>query len=187
MQLPLQITFRNMESSEALEASIRKFAAKLEQEGSSIMSCRVVVEAPANHKQKGGLFHTRLDITVPGGEIVINRKPDQHHSYVDVYVSIRDAFKAAKRRLSEHTSRRQGKTKAHESVPCGQISTLVPEEDYGRIETSDGRDLYFHRNSILGADFDKLKIGQVVSFAEGTGDEGPQASTVRLVGKHRLT
>ena len=186
MQIPLQITFRNMESSEAVEASVRKWAAKLDRACDSIMSCRVVIEAPHKHKRQGGHFHTRIDITLPGGEVVVNREPDLHHSYVDVYVSIRDAFNNALRQLDEYVNRRKGHVKIHESVPHGRITVLFPEEDYGRIESSDGKDIYFHRNSIVNAEFDKLEIGAEVRFVEQQGDSGPQASSVRVIGKHHI-
>ena len=187
MQLPLQITFRNMDSSEAVEANIRKCAAKLDRICDNIIRCNVVVEAPPKHQRRGGHFHTRIDITVPGGEFAINREPDPHHSYVDVYVCIRDAFNSAKRQLEEYVSRRKGHVKRHEPIPHGRITALFPEEDYGRIETADGLDIYFHRNSVLNADFAKLEIGMEVRFAEEEGDHGPQASTVRVIGKHHIT
>ena len=184
MKLPLQITYRNMESSAAVEESIRKWAAKLDRVCDTIMRCEVMVEAPPKHKRSGGHFHVRLDITVPGSELAINREPDPHHGYTDVYVCIRDAFQAAERQLEQYACRRQGEVKMHEAVPYGRIASLVPAEDYGTIATPDGREIYFHRNSVLEADFDKLAEGMEVRFNEEEGDHGPQASTVRLVGKH---
>lgn len=83
-------------------------------------------------------------------------------------------------------SRKKGRIKTHETMPHGRISELHPEEDYGRIVTADGGDIYFHRNSILNADFDSLEIGAEVLFVEQEGDEGPQASSVRVVGKHHI-
>lgn len=186
MKLPLQITFRNMESSEAVEESIRKWAAKLDRVCDNIIRCAVVVEAPHKRRKVGGHFRVRIDITVPGRELVINREPDEHHSNVDVYVCIRDAFNSAKRQLEEYVCRRKGYVKVHEPVPHGRIASLFPEEDYGRIATADGREIYFHRNSILDADFDKLEAGMEVRFSEEEGDQGTQASTVRLVGKHHI-
>ena len=183
MKLPLQITYRNMESSEAVEDNINKWAEKLERICDSIMRCRVRVEAPSQRKRQGGHYHTRIDITLPGGDIAVNREPSQHHSYVDVYVSIRDAFENAERQLEEYVRRRKGHVKTHEAEPRAWVEVLVPEEDYGRIMTSDGRDIYFHRNSILNAEFDKLTVGAEVRFIEQQGDKGPQASSVRIVGK----
>jgi ribosome-associated translation inhibitor RaiA len=184
MQLPLQITFRNMETSDALEERIREKAKKLDSICDTLLSCRVVVEAPHKHKQTGGLFHTMIDITLPGETIVINREPDKHHSYTDAYVSVRDAFDTAQRLLRQYVNRRKGHVKTHEEQPVGRISVLFPEEDYGRIIASNGDDIYFHRNSILNADFDALEEGNVVSFVEQVGDEGLKASSVRVIGKN---
>lgn len=183
MQIPLQVTFRNMEPSEALEMRIREKVEKIDTVCENLMGCRVIVEAPHRHQQKGGRFHTRIDLTLPGQTLVINRNPDLHHSYVDVYVSIRDAFDSALRKLQEHARRQKGQVKRHESLPQGSISVLYPEEDYGRIVTYEGDDIYFHRNSILNADFDSLEVGTKVSFVEQEGDEGPQASSVKVLGK----
>jgi cold shock CspA family protein len=62
----------------------------------------------------------------------------------------------------------------------------MPMEDFGRIATADGRDVYFHRNSILDVDFDQLKIGDEVRYAEEDGEAGPQASSLHLIGKHHI-
>lgn len=186
MQLPLQITFRNMEASEAVEDNIRKWVAKLEKVSAELISCRVVVEAPLPRKQKGGHFHTRIDLALPGREIVVNREPPAHHSYVDVYVSLRDAFENARRLLSEEVRRRQGELKVHAVQPHGKIAAIYPDQDYGSIETPDGREITFHRNSILNADFDTLKAGDEVRFEEQVGVEELRASSVRLIGKHHL-
>ena len=182
MQRPLQITFRNMKTSEAVEARIRKNVEKLEKSCDNLLGCRVVVEAPHAHQQKGGLYHTRIDLTFPSETIVVNREPDLHKGSTDVYVSIRDAFAAAGRQVQKHATRRQGQVKAHQTMPQGTVSELYPEMDYGRIITATGDDIYFHRNSILNADFDALQVGTKVSFVEEQGDEGPQASSVRVLG-----
>ena len=184
MKIPLNITFRNMERSDAVEEDVKKWVDKLARASSNITSCRVTVEAPSDHKRHGGYFHTKVDIRLPGGELVINRHPDAHHSYVDVYVSIRDAFKNALRQLENFGKQRQGQVKTHESLPHGRIKKLVPAEDYGFIETPDTREIYFHRNSVLETDFDKLSLGAEVIFVEHDDQEGLRASSVRVVGKH---
>jgi ribosomal subunit interface protein len=181
MQRPLQITFRNMKSSEAVETRIKQDVAKLERSCENLLGCRVVVEAPRAHKQKGGLFHTRIELSLPAENIVVNREPDLHKSSTDVYVSIRDAFAAAEKQLKQRSKRRQGEVKTHEAKPEGRISALFPEMDYGRIITAEGDDIYFHRNSILNADLNTLKVGSKVSFVVEQGDEGPQASSVRIM------
>ena len=184
MKLPLQINFRNMEGSEAMKANIEERAGKLDQFCDQIMGCRVMVEAQHRHHQAGNLYHVRIDITVPGKELVVSREPHEHHSHTDAYVAIRDAFNAARRQLENYARQRRQEVKAHTATPYGRISQLFIEEGYGRIETPDHRDIYFNRNSLINGDFEKLTVGSEVSFAEEEGELGPQASTVKLVGKH---
>jgi ribosomal subunit interface protein len=97
MKTPLQITFRDMEHSDALETHIRDKAHKLEQYFADIVSCRVVVEQLAKHSQQGKPFNVRIDLGVPGKEIVVDRQASE-----DAYVALRDAFDAAKRQLEDY-------------------------------------------------------------------------------------
>jgi cold shock CspA family protein/ribosome-associated translation inhibitor RaiA len=206
MEIPLKITFRDMAPSPAIEANIREKAAKLDSLYDRIMSCRVIVEAPHRHHHKGKTYEVRIDLTVPGGELVINRapkrlaaaklnrseeaekeftevhEPSKHAAHEDLYVAIRDAFNAAGRKLQDHARRSRGKVKVHEPAAVARIVKLFPFEDYGFLQTPDGRELYFHKNSVLAPGFDRLDVGTEVHFAEEMGDKGPQASTVRFAG-----
>lgn len=207
-KIPLQVTSRNMPPSEAIEAHIREKAAKLDRFYDRIMSCRVAVEAPHRHHHKGKLYHIRIDITVPGGELVIKREPkrvmepplrfqrvqgseqtenhelSKYAAHEDVYVAIRDAFDAARRKLQDYARRRRGTVKSHQTQPHARVSKIFPEEGFGFLETADGREIYFHRNSVLNSSFNRLEIGMEVHFFEEQGEKGPQASTIRLMGKH---
>jgi cold shock CspA family protein len=187
MEQPLQITFRNDLHSDALEADIREKAAKLDQFYEKVMACRVMVEAPHSHHHKGNLYHIRIDLTVPGGELVVKRGPKEHHAHEDPYVAVRDAFDAARRQLQDYARKQRGKVKSHEIPTHGKISEMTPRQDFGRILSSDGNDIYFHRNSVVDGDFDSLEIGDEVWFSEELGEEGSQASTVHIVGKHHPT
>ncbi len=186
MQLPLQITFRGFPHSDAVEANIREKGSKLDQFYTHIMNCRVVVEARHHHHQQGNLYHVRIDLTVPGKELVVSRERHDEHAHEDVYVAIRDAFDDAKRLLEDYARRQRGDIKAHEVPLHGKVIRLAPEEQYGFIGTPEGREIYFHENSVLGNAFDQLKIGDEVRFAEEPGERGPQASTVHLIGKHHV-
>lgn len=182
MQQPLQISFRDMEPSAAVEARIREKAEKLDRFYDRIVSCRVVVESPHRHHHKGNLYHVRIDLTIPEGELVANRQNGQNHAHEDVYVAIRDAFDAMRRQLEEYARRRRGAVKVHEGLSQGSISDLVQDEDYGTIATLDGREVYFHRNSVLDGDFETLQVGTPVRFLEAQDDPGPKASSVYVVG-----
>ncbi len=210
IKLPLQVTFRNMTPSEAVEADIRQKAAKLNLFYDNIMGCRVVVEAPHRHHRKGKLYHVRIDLTLPGGELVIKHEPkritdppkhsqkapevelaetresSKYAAHDDIYVAIRDAFDAARRKLQDYARCQRGAVKIHEARPHARVSRLFREEGYGFLETADGREVYFHRNSVLDPGFDHLKLGAEVYFAEEQGEKGPQASTVKFMGKLSL-
>jgi cold shock CspA family protein len=98
----------------------------------------------------------------------------------DAYVAVRDAFDAAVRKLEEHARRRHGDVKAHATPPTGRIIRIFPDSNYGFIKTSDDREIYFHRNSVLNEDFSRLKFGTEVTFIEEQGKEGPQAARVAI-------
>lgn len=113
MKLPLEITFRNFPHSDALESVIQEKARKLEHFSDQITSCRVVIEADHKHHHKGNLFHVRIDITVPGRELVVSREPHRNHSHEDPYVTVRDAFDAARRQLEDFQNVSRHKVKQH--------------------------------------------------------------------------
>lgn len=184
MKLPLQVSFRHMEHSDAIEAIVREKAGRLDKFAGHIMSCRVVVEPSGKHHLHGNMYQVRLDITLPGGAIAVTHESSQHTAYKEIAVAVRDTFDSARRQLEDTARRQRGAVKAHETAPHGRVSKLFPEEGYGFIETPDGREIYFHRNSVLHEGFDHLQIGTEVTFVEEEGKKGPQASTVRPVGRH---
>jgi ribosomal subunit interface protein len=176
VQQPLQITARDLSLSEAAENDIRAKAENLDTYYDGIVNCRVVVEGPGRHHRQGP-YTVRIDLTVPGSELVVDRQSD-----ADLYVAIRDAFDAARRRLEDHARRQRGDVKVREAAAYARVSKLLPERDHGFLETPDGREIYFHRNSVLHPGFDRLTIGTEVRFTEEAGDQGPQASTVAIAG-----
>ena len=114
MRIPLEITFRHMEASPAAEARIAEKVAKLEQLHDQLVRCHVIVEAPHEHQRQGKLFHVSIDLTMPGGELLVTR--GHHHqsqAHEDVYVAIRDAFDAARRRLEDYALTQRGDVKHH--------------------------------------------------------------------------
>jgi ribosomal subunit interface protein len=113
MPIPLQITFRKMDPSPAVEERIRKKVEKLERFHDRIVNCSVVVEAPHRHHHKGKLYTVRVDISVPGKDVVVDRAKPVDHGHEDVYVAIRDAFNAAVRRLEDQTRKMRGDVKTH--------------------------------------------------------------------------
>ncbi|MBI5048296.1 MAG: HPF/RaiA family ribosome-associated protein [Deltaproteobacteria bacterium] len=178
MKLQLQITARNFELTDLIRENIQEKAEKLDSVYTHIMRCRVVVEVPHRHKHKGILYNVHIYMTVPGGELAIKREPNE-----DIYIAIRDSFDAARRQLEDYARKQRGDTKRHEETPHARISAIFLDKGYGFLSTSDGREIYFHENSVLNGNFKHLQIGTEVYFSEEEGEQGPQASTVRVVGK----
>jgi cold shock CspA family protein len=130
------------------------------------------------------LFRVRLDITVPGREIVVGRESKPRRSHQDISVAIHDAFAAARRQIEDHARIYRGEVKLHSLPDYGRIIRLFPKENYGFIATADNGEVYFHRNSVVGGAFDKLAIGDEVRFVAQHSEsaKGLQASTVSPVG-----
>jgi len=185
-QIPLQINFRDMDASPAIEARIREKVAALDRFSSRIAGCRVTIEEKNRHQHKGKLYNVRIDISMPGPDVHVDHVGPQDHAHEDVYVAIRDAFSAATRQLEDHVRRMRGDVKTHEAPAHGKVIQLAP--DHGFIRGSDGAEIYFHRNSVAEARFEDLEVGSDVRFvvAEKEGEKGPQASTVLAVGKHHV-
>ena len=188
METPLQIDFENMDRSEAVETRIRERTDKLERFYPRITGCRVTVTAPHRHHRQGKLYTVRIDVDVPGRQIVVNHAKPNSHAHEDVYVALRDAFDAAQRQLEDHSRKIGQKVKRHDVPTHGSVLRMFPYEGYGFIELSDGQEIYFHRNSVVGDKYDQLDVGQEVrvEIAEGESEHGPQASTVQPIGKHHL-
>jgi len=199
----LQVTFRNMEPSPEIEEWIRAEADKLDTLYTQLMGCRVMIELPHRHHKKGIPFHIRVDLTVPQGEIVVKHEPslssrarqlrenqirkqgEVNIPHKDLQRAITDAFKVAGRRLQDYARRQRGDIKSHVSLPKARVSEILPRAGYGFLTSDDGREIYFHKNSVLGRAFPRLKVGTTVRFAEEQGEKGPQASTVHIIPKRR--
>ena len=197
---PVQVTFRNMEPVAVLEEDIRTRAAWLDTFYPDIVWAHVVVEVPYRHRERGGHVHVRIELSLPGEVVVVSHEPtlhaslknfeqEAHHKDDDVRavhkyaeVAIREAFNVVRRQLQDFARRQRADVKTHQAPDHGRIVALA--DDHGFIETADGRRIYFHRASVLGEESAHLEVGSDVAFVEEPGEKGPQASTVRALGKH---
>jgi cold shock CspA family protein/ribosome-associated translation inhibitor RaiA len=171
--LPIQISLRNLTLSPDMEADIRERAAGLRLYDDRLMGCRVTVEVPNRRHHAGSRHSVRIDLTVPGGELVVRRRPHE-----DVRTAVQIAFNAARRRLQDYARRRRGAVKVHEPQPIARVAQYHPLGGYGFLETADGRRIYFDAHSVVDGGFGRLAVGMEVRFTEEEGDKGPQASTV---------
>jgi cold shock CspA family protein/ribosome-associated translation inhibitor RaiA len=187
MQTLAEIEFQDMVASPAVQELVAGHLTKLEKRYGRITACRIVVKGPGKRHQTGGLYDINIRLALPDGrEVNVGRtaKADERHS--DLPFAIHDAFKRARRRLQDHARRMEGKVKSHEGQPVGTVVRLDPAGEFGFLRSNDGEEFYFHRNSVLGGEFSELVVGTRVMFAEEVGEKGPQATTVKFLGKHGL-
>ena len=186
MTLQPTITFRHMGHSDAVAERISERMQRLDRFPGKVTSCRVVVESPHQHKRQGQLFAIRIQAHYPGGELEVTSEGPNNHAHEDVYVAIRDAFNALERRLERVLRRQDHGAHAHEVPSHGKIVSIDPNTGYGFIETSDGVEVYFHRNTVTIGRFEDLKPGAEVRVEYGVQESvnGPQATTVKPIGKH---
>ncbi len=169
-------------------ARVEEKAGRLEQFFDHILRCRVVVEAPHRHHHRGKLYSVGIEISVPGKHLVVNHAGPSNHAHEDVYVAIRDAFKAATRQLEDHVRTVRGKVKFHEVPPHGRVLQIFPEEGHGIVQTADGQEVFFNRSSVPNGGFDDLEVGTEVRITLALEEHGKQfrAQHVHPVGKHHL-
>ena len=187
METPVQIDFQGMAVNTSVRDSIVKHVNQLEERFGRITAGRVVVKAPGGHHRKGGLYEINIRLALPEGrEVIVDHTAQNDERYSDLNFSINDTFKRARRQLQDQVRKLDGQVKHHEGAPVGTVVKLDPLGEFGFIETDDGREIYFHRNSVLGGEFPHLAVNSRVTYAEEMGEKGPQASTVKLIGKHKL-
>ena len=174
MRVPLKITFRNVRKTPDIEALIGKQTAKLERVCNHIVSCRMAIEKPQEHQRTGNPFRVRIDVTVPPQhELVVIREASEGDLHERLPTVLRGAFGVMRRQVKTHPEQEVG----------GFVSLLLRREAYGFIKSLDGREIYFHKNSLPAGEFDRLEIGTGVRWAEEQGEKGPQASSLRIVDK----
>lgn len=181
MQVPLQLTFRGVESDPDIEGLTRRQAEALEEVCDHISSCRVAIEKPHAVSRSGRPQRVRIDLTVPPGhELVVDKNSSRGDPSESVSQTVREAFKAARRQLEALSAQQRNEVKSH---PAQAAVAIVAElfEDHGFLRTAEGREVYFHANSVLNEDFENVHVGDGVHFVEDMGENGAHASTVRVV------
>jgi cold shock CspA family protein/ribosome-associated translation inhibitor RaiA len=186
MQTPIEIAFQHCEPSKEIRAEIAKQAKRLERFSDRITSCHVMVAGPQTRHRQGDLFKIDVRIAMPEHhDVIVTRThgdaPEREHPLV----AVREAFDAAVRQIEDAARDMRGQVKEPMAESHGRVTKFLAGEDCGFIETAEGREVYFHRNAVLGGAFDSLSVGSEVRFVEEAGVKGAQASTVRLIGKRR--
>lgn len=113
MRSNLQIIWQHLSPSDTIETKIRKHVVKLEKFADQLSDCRVVIAVPHRHHHQGNIYHVQINLTIPGGELVVNRQPSAQQTHEDLHVAIRDAFESAERQLKDYVQQRRGEIKTH--------------------------------------------------------------------------
>jgi ribosomal subunit interface protein len=180
MQKKLQLRWRNVTPSEAIEAHVREEVDRLERFHERITGCEVTLESTSRHHRNGAQkYRVRIELAVPGGRLVVARDRARNQAQADLYVAVRHAFREAKRQLQDHVRKLDARVKLHVEPPRAVVSVLMP--DHGFLRTAEEREIYFHERSVLRGAFARLRVGDAVRFVEEPGENGPQASTVELL------
>ena len=184
MQTPIEIAFHNLPKSDWAENEIRDHVSRLEEIYDRLTTCRVRVDQRADNASHTIPPVVRIEISVPGhNNIVVAHEPDhlqRKFQAPDLRNAINEAFRIAERQLTQYKDQLNDRAAAgaHEAAHemRGQVAEITPAEDFGFLLTASGGLLYFHRNSILSGDFDRLKVGSEVHYVEEVGDTGPIAT-----------
>jgi len=183
MQIPLDLKFQDVDRSEWSEKFIRRQVNRLERYVDHINSCRVTVSQPHRHQHRGRPYRVRVEVTVPPGHVLdAVAEPVEVETVVELRTVIRDAFKAMEKQLLKLKQRQRGDVKVHEE-PTALVIRLFPDQGYGFLRSPAGDEVYFHRNSVLHQEFERLAIGTEVRFEAQLGERGMQATTVHIVNK----
>lgn len=185
MPARLKISFHDIDASPALEKRVREKVAKLEKIY-PITSAQVFIKALGNKQRQGRQYSVRIDLKLPGGEVVVShspgvaKKPKRHE---EIYAAMNDAFLAVEKQMRHFKDVMKNEQRLHKPVlASGLVTEINLAKGYGYIETADGDTIYFHENSVQAERFSELKVGRRVRFsiAEGEGVKGPQANIVRV-------
>ena len=183
LDVPFQVTYRGLDPSRSITYLLQKRVAWLAHFSRQLMSCRILVEAPP-YLHQGNLFSVRIHLQLAGAVVDVSRRSPLHSADKDVHVCIREAFDEARRELEDYERRRRRDIKSSERKSHGIIIQLVEDDGgYGFIRDEQGREFFFHAHSVLGEKYSRLQVGTEVKFSEKQGNEGPQATSVDLVGK----
>ncbi len=185
MQVPLEVSFRDVKKTPDLDSLIEEKTAKLEKVCNHMTSCRVAVEKPQKHIRTGSPYRVRIEINVPPThKVIVKREPGDGEMHDEIGTVLRDAFDAARRQLKDLVEQQQGEVKTHPMQEAqAVVAKIFRDEGYGFLKTINDREVYFHKNSVLKNDFDRLEIGTGVRYIEETGEKGPQATSVFIVDK----
>lgn len=185
MQTAPEIKFHGVDRSEWVENYIAERVQRLERFADGITSCHVTLSQEAAKHNKGNRYSLMVEVRLPPNHDIAAKKHKiirEMHTQLPALINL--AFGAVEAQLKKTAQLRRADVKTHDSEPRGLVATLSPE-GYGFIRSFDNRDVYFHRNSVLHGDFERLTVGTEVRFSPEEGEKGLQASSVQVVAAAR--
>jgi cold shock CspA family protein len=187
MQVPIQIVLKKVPHPAVVREEVLRVAGAMDHFHDRITSCRVaVMNSDARHR-KGALYDVHISMRVPGRkDIEVSRRAEDQPEREHLKVALRKAFAQARRQLQDVVRELRGDVKARAEQELGRVAKLFASNGYGIIEKPDGREIYFHRNSVTDKKFRTLKLGSQVRFVEVEGEKGAQASTVVPIAGSRV-
>jgi cold shock CspA family protein len=178
MKTPLSVSYRGVERFPDVDARVERWIEKLENLCRDTIEFRVAIEAPQGRGREQRPYRVRVIASVPGEDVRVGNNPPNAKRRGSLILAIDEAFRAVRRRLQDRVRLQRSEVKSHETKEPARVVRLVPEERHGFIRTADGRDLYFHANSVVNGAFEDLRRGSAVRYREEEGREGPQAANV---------
>jgi ribosomal subunit interface protein len=185
MQVAPEIIFNGIDRSPWVENYVAERMQHLERFSQDITRCHVTLTREQRSHRKGNRYSVMVEVRVPRHhDLAVKKQKQIHDIQTQLPAIINEAFGAIETQLKRTVERRRGYEKSHNGQPHGMIAKLFAQEGYGFIRAlEDDREVYFHRNSVLHDDFERLAIGTEVRFAAEDGEEGPQASSVQVVSR----
>lgn len=185
MDVPLEIACPDFEMTDNIRNLVNDLAAELERLCDHITSCRVTIEMPQKHQEAGNPLEVRIETHIPPGHhLVVKRRTGESEMHEDLLGVLNESFQAMEKQVKKVDAMRRGDVKSHpEQAVNALVSAIYPDQDCGFLESAEGREIYFHRNSVAHDDFERLTVGTGVHYVEASGEHGPQASTVKIADK----
>jgi cold shock CspA family protein/ribosome-associated translation inhibitor RaiA len=181
MQIAPEIIFHDVDRSEWVETYIGERVQRLERFAEGITRCHVTLAQEVASHTKGNRYSVMVEVRLPPNhDLAAKKQKVVKDMQTQLPALINQAFGAIETQLKRTAQLRRAEVKTHDSEPRGLVAKLSPE-GFGFIRTFDNQEVYFHRNSVLHGDFERLAVGAEVRFNPEEGEKGLQASSVQLV------
>jgi cold shock CspA family protein len=186
MQTAPEVIFKDIDRSTWVEEMVAGHLAHLEKFSQDITRCRVTIAREQGSQRKGNRYSVMVEARLPRHhDLAVKKQKQVVDMQTQLPAVINEAFGALEKQLKKTAALRRREEKLHNGQPHGTVEKVFEEDGYGFIRTvEDNRQFYFHRNSVLHDDFERLTVGTEVRFTAELGEEGPQASSVQVVARH---